>query len=180
MKRVLFNASGIIAVVIMLLMRADAQTTSTTATVGNVSNCSGSQLSLKETEAESDMGGKTYGNYVFTNISKSSCTLSGFPVFALLDKAGKVMRGVKVDYGNDFPGGDSDSPTGPVTLEPGQTAWFQIFYNSGMPFNLKKSPASSAQVKITAPKTGKTFVIKSEIAPYKEVMVSTIRGGQPN
>ena len=54
------------------------------------------------------MGGKAYGNYVFTNISSAPCTLSGFPTFVLLNKAGQIMRGVKVTYTTNSVSGDTE------------------------------------------------------------------------
>jgi hypothetical protein len=130
------------------------------------------------------MGGKRYGNYVFTNISSKPCRMSGFPVFTLLDKSGRVMQAVKVTYDLDTASGDRDSSvkdtqTSSVILQPKQTAWFQIFYNDGFGFDLKKPVPTSAKVKIRAPQTTRTFVIKSSINAYKNLEISAIRKGLP-
>jgi hypothetical protein len=177
MKKLVLNGTITIAIVIIFVMSVNAQNTK------NVSRCADNQLSLKEVESEGGMGGRTFGNYVFTNISSTTCTVSGYPRFILLDKAGKVMRGVRVTYdwtsvSGDTETGDSSKPS-VVTLEPKQTAWFQISYNNGFGYDLKKPVASSTKVKVTAPGTVKAFVLKSEIDAYKSVKVSALRSGLP-
>ena len=145
-------------------------------------NCAGKQLTLREAEGEADIGGKRYGNYVFTNNSSSPCSLSGYPAFAVLNAKGQVMRAVGVTYDHDIISGDSQEsgkPPPTVTLEPGQTAWFQIFYNDGMALETKKPFPVSAKVRITAPNDKRAFVLKSSMRICCGVQVSSIRGGLP-
>lgn len=153
-----------------------------------IARCLGEQLSLREVEGEADMGGKRYGNYVFKNISSKTCTLSGYPNFVLLNKAGQPLggnSGVKVEYANDFVisadenQSDNASSPSPVTLAPGETAWFQIFYNDGMALERKKPFPVSAKVKVIAPNTTRAFVLNSKIQTCCGVQVSLIRGGLP-
>ena len=118
------------------------------------------------------MGGKVHGKYVFTNISSIPCTVKGFPVFILLDKSGKVMSSVKIKY-------DTAKPS-LVRIDPKQTAWFQIFYSTGFGYDLKKTPPSSAKVKITVPKINRVFTLKSEIGAYRQLYVYAIKGGLPD
>jgi hypothetical protein len=150
----------------------------------SVANCSGEQLALSEGEGDADIGGKRYGRYIFTNISLKPCKLSGFPRFSLLNKAGKVMRGVAVKYNNDFPGGEIDSETkgakpSPIRLDPKQTALFQVYYNDGMALDIKRPVPTSAKVNVKAPNTTREFIIKSKIQACCGVQVSSIRGDLP-
>lgn len=149
------------------------------------SACRGEQLSLREVEGEADIGGKRYGNYVFTNTSTTTCTLSGYPKFTLLNRRGQLLRNVQVEYTNDFViAGDTNEAvtrdgTVVVTLDPGKTAWFQIFYNDGMAVDHKKPFPVSAKVRVAAPQTGRTFLINSEIQACCGVEVSAVRSGLP-
>lgn len=141
------------------------------------SQCTGSQLSVTEGEGESDMGGKRYGVFEFTNKSTEPCTLAGFPSFAALDKAGKVMAVVKVKYTNDYvnsPVEKSDANK-VVTLEPGKKASFQIYYNDGMALDHKKPFPKVAKVRIKAPKDTKVFTLKSEFTACCGIQVGSIR-----
>lgn len=143
--------------------------------------CTGNQLSFREADGDADMGGKRFGNYVFTNTSAASCTLSGFPGFVLLNRSGRIMKGVSVSYNHNllFESEGRKKPQR-VTLEPGKTAWFQIYYNDGMALGLKRPPPESYKVKVKAPHTTREFVIKSAIGAYRTVMVSSVRTGLPN
>lgn len=146
--------------------------------------CLGEQLSLRETEAEADMGGKRYGNFVFTNTSSNPCTLVGYPKFVLLNKAGQPLSSVKIEYSNDFVSGDTDEnqsgdALSKVRLVSGKTAWFQIFYNDGMAIEHKKPFPVSAKVKVIAPNTARAFVLNSRIQACCGVQVSAVRAGLP-
>jgi hypothetical protein len=147
-------------------------------------NCRGEQLSLREAEGEADMGGKRYGNYIFTNTSSTPCTLAGYPKFVLLNKSGKPLPGVKVTYDDAFVNRSADENKSagkpqPITLGPGKTAWFQIFYNDGMALDRKKPFPVAAKVRVTAPKTTRAFVLDSQIQACCGVQVSSIRNGSP-
>ncbi len=139
-----------------------------------IAKCSGDKLSFKETEGEGDIGGKSYAKFLFTNISSAPCTLYGYPKFVLLGRKGQEMA-VKVVNAEE-----SDKPTR-VTLRPGKTAWFQVFYTDGMiSAGLKKPATGSYEIKVKAPRTDKEFVIKSKINAYKEVRVYFLREGVPD
>lgn len=145
-------------------------------------NCTGDQLSLSETEGEADIGGKQYARFLLTNVSKSTCALTGYPTVSLLNAKGQAMPRVKVSY-NDWRFNGGEVPDSPPTamLEPGKTAWFQIFYTDGMiAANMRKPAPASAKIKVKAPKTDKDFVIKSELHAYREIEVSYLREGLPN
>ena len=178
MKKAILSLFIIVVMTMLLEISADARfTRGNKSDTKVVATCSGSQLSLKEVEGEGQMGGKVNGNYVITNISATACTLHGFPIFVLLDKSGKVMRGVKVKY-DEARADNGKTPT--VTLEPKKTAWFQTFYSTGFGYDLKKSPPSSKKIKVTLPKTNKVFVLVSRIAAYQEISISAVRAGLPD
>jgi hypothetical protein len=140
-----------------------------------VPKCSGDKLSFKETEGEGDIGGKSYARFLFTNISSAPCSLYGYPKFALFDRKEREMAGVKVVIAEE-----SDKPTR-VTLKPGKTAWFQVFYTDGMiAAGLRKPAPASYEIKVKAPRAEKEFVIKSQIHAYKEVRVYFLRDGVPD
>lgn len=138
--------------------------------------CSGTQLSLKAGDEDADMGGKRYITYTFINISKAPCTLRGFPTFTALSRSGKAM-GIAVSYTNDFPNSSNNSKSAArevVTVEPGKSASFQIYYNDGMALPRHRSYPKSYKVRVTAPGGGKAFVVKSEIQSCCGIQVGSI------
>ncbi len=146
-----------------------------------IRSCLGTQLSLTEAEANADIGGKRYGNYVFTNISSRTCVLRGFPTFIPLNRAGRAYPGINVEYTNDYPNGSNTiRRPGSVTLQPGKKAWFQIYYNDGMALEHRKPYPVVRRVKISAPKTSRRFLLKSSIQTCCGIQVSSVRKGTPN
>ena len=136
-------------------------------------------LKLKMTpgEEDADMGGKRYQKFVFTNLADQPCTLRGFPTFVVLNRAGKALANGKAKYSNDFPNGPAPENMKPVavTLEPGKTAWFQIYYNDGMALDHKGSYPKAYKFLITAPKGDKAFVMRTDIEPCCGVIVGSIQ-----
>jgi len=178
MKKTLFTGLLILAVTSGLSVdsiNAADNTLSIEKEIANnqVVNCS--KLKMTPGEEDADMGGKRYLKFVFTNISDQPCTLKGFPTFVVLNKAGKSMKGVS--YTNDFPNGPTEENRKPklVTLEPGKTAWFQVYYNDGMALDHKKPYPKAYKFMITAPRGDKAFVMRTDIAPCCGVQVSSIQ-----
>src|SRR5881394_122229 len=58
----------------------------------NIQPCAREALKITEGETDAAMGGVRRTPYVLTNISKSPCTLKGYPSLELLNKAGAVVR----------------------------------------------------------------------------------------
>src|SRR5947199_2230585 len=94
-----------------------------------VPQCIRESLSLKEGETDAAMGGVRVTDYVFTNTSSSPCTLNGYPRVELLNRKGRVAR--RAVNSDQLPNDSEKMPPQLVTLEPGKTAWFRIYYNSG-------------------------------------------------
>jgi hypothetical protein len=140
-------------------------------------------LKLKMTpgEGDADMGGKRYQKFVFTNMSDQPCTLRGFPTFVTLNRAGKALANGKAKYSNDYPNGMTEGEGKPVAvmLEPGKTAWFQIYYNDGMAIDHKKPYPKAYKFLITAPKGDKAFVTRTDIEPCCGITVGSVRGDEP-
>lgn len=132
-------------------------------------------------EEDADMGGKRYQKFVFTNLADQPCTLRGFPTFVVLNKAGKALANGKAKYSNDYPNGMREGEQKPVavTLEPGKTAWFQIYYNDGMALDHKGPYPKAYRFFITAPKGDKAFVTRTEIEPCCGIIVGSIRADEP-
>ncbi len=144
-------------------------------------NCTGSQLSLAGEEGDSDIGGKRYWNYVFTNISSKPCLLSGYPKFALLNRSGAIMR-TGIEYTNDYPNSVTQAKgkrSSSVRLEPGKKAWFQIYFNDGMALEHTKPYPVAHKVRVTAPNDTRRFMLKSDIQTCCGVQVSSFRKGSP-
>ena len=148
----------------------------------SLSNCTGAQLSLVGDEGDSDIGGKRYWNYVFTNISSRPCVLRGYPTFTLLNRSGRTYRGLGVEYTNDYPNSATQAlgkRSRSVTLQPGKKAWFQIYYNDGMALEHTKPYPVIHRVRITAPHTTRRFVLKGDLHVCCSVQVSSLRKGSP-
>lgn len=138
------------------------------------SKCSGAMLSVVGGDADADMGGKRWVKYVFTNISKVSCMMKGYPAISFFNKAGKKMA-VSATNDNEFLGSDAagKAPEN-VTIGPGEKTSFQIFYNDGMAMEPHKRVSESAKAKISAPGDTKVFVISSAVQACCGVQVSSV------
>ncbi|MFT3743286.1 MAG: DUF4232 domain-containing protein [Pyrinomonadaceae bacterium] len=175
MKKMIFRAIPLAMFVFCMGFAVDAQ--STVPVVQN--KCM--KLKMTPGEEDADMGGKRYQKFVFENLSDKPCTLRGFPTFVVLNKSGKALANGKAKYSNDFPNGPDAEHMKPaaVTLEPGKTAWFQIYYNDGMALDHKKPYPKAYKFLITAPKGDKAFVMKTDIEPCCGITVGSVRGDEP-
>ncbi len=141
--------------------------------------CHRENLSVKEGNTDAAMGGVRATDFVFTNKSSSACTLNGYPRFEVLDRRGQVRRRA-VDT-EQLPGDSEKTPPQLVTLEPGKTAWFRIYYNSGGAGRVGKPCPTYPRLKIVAPGTTRAFVLRSNIQSCRrtEFQVSAVRSGRP-
>lgn len=141
--------------------------------------CLRDNLSIKEGETDAAMGGLRLTPFTLTNNSSSPCTLKGYPRFEVLNSKGQtVRRGVDKEQ---LPGDSDKMPPQLVTIEPGKTAWFGVYYNSGGAGHVGKPCPTYQKVKITVPGTTRAFVLRSEIQPCRAVQieVSAVRSGTP-
>lgn len=138
--------------------------------------CLGSQLAVEAGEGDADMGGKRYGEFFLTNVSKIACTVSGFPAFAALNRAGRVLKAVPVAYTNDFPnsGLAENAHRQVITLNPGKKVRFQTYYNDGMALDQKRPFPVVSKVRINAPKDKKAFVLTNKFTVCCGISVGSI------
>lgn len=110
--------------------------------------------------------GTIYNKWVLTNVSKTKCTLSGYPSIALYGKRGRPIATIV----------KRDLPPGPavVTLAPGGSARFLTSY-SDVPSSRRPCPASSV-MQITPPGVEKSLFIPAVLGPCRGLVhVSAVR-----
>jgi hypothetical protein len=143
----------------------------------SLAQCLGANLSVSRVSDDAGAGNRAV-NYAFTNNSSTPCTLKGYPGFALLDKRGRRMRGIRVDM-SDATYFQPEQSSQEVTLEPGKTAWFQVAY-SAVQNTPRKCPVS-AKVRIIAPGTSRALIIADQLDPCGGgVTVTPVRSGLPS
>lgn len=136
--------------------------------------CLGENLSVRRVSDEAGVGNRAV-NYAFTNTSSTTCTLKGYPGFALLGKRGRRMRGIQVGRSDATYFMPEQAPQ-EVIMEPGKTAWFQVAY-SVVQSTPRKCPVS-AKVEIIAPGTRRALIIADRLDPCGGgVMVTPVRSG---
>ena len=141
--------------------------------------CTDGQLAVKAGDEDAAMGGVRSVQYTFTNTSTSACTLNGYPGFQLLNKAGRPIPGRHtVNKAKMFMDSEPNPPK-EVTLEPGKTAIFMIYYNNGGAGYTGKPCPTYPKVRVTAPGTKKGVVLKQEIQTCIKVEVSSVRPPAP-
>ncbi len=139
--------------------------------------CRGADLSVRHVTDDAAMGGHNLSEYAFKNESVSACTLKGYPQFELLNKsAGLLPQGRAVNTRKLFGDEASRNPE-LVTIEPGKEATFRVYTNNGGAGYVGKRCPMSRWVRIVAPGTTRTFVLKDEIRSCQKVQVSAIRAG---
>lgn len=143
------------------------------------SQCSRENLMVKQTNTDAAMGGVRTIDYSFTNKSSSLCTLKGYPRYEFLDKLGRRLRRGRAVNSEQLPGDETKYPPQLVTLAPGKTAWFRVYYNAGGAGYTGKPCPVARRVGITAPGTTRSFVLRDEITYCANLQVSTVRSGQP-
>jgi len=137
--------------------------------------CRGADLSVRYVTNDSAMGGHNLRDYAFRNNSASTCTLTGYPRFELLNNAGKPLPRGRAINSTKLPGDETTGPPEEITLESGKEALFRVYYNSGGAGYTGKPCPKSRKVRITAPGTTQAFILKEEITSCQSVQVSPIR-----
>lgn len=143
--------------------------------------CRGDQLSVRSIPDSLDaaMGGDRSLDFAFRNSSKSPCTLKGYPRFELLDRSGRpARRGRAVNDGQMLSEDGQDQIPQLVTLAPGKTAWFRFHFREGGAGHVGKPCPTFPKIKITAPGTKRSFILREGIVSCSELQVSPIQGGK--
>jgi uncharacterized cupredoxin-like copper-binding protein len=143
--------------------------------------CRGDQLSVREVPNSLDaaMGGERAVDFAFKNISRSPCTLKGYPRVELLDRSGRLARHGRAVNNADLAGDQPGQTPQLVTLAPGKTAWFLFHFNNGGAGHVGKPCPTYPKIKITAPGTKRAFILRDAISSCREVEVSAIQSGMP-
>lgn len=133
------------------------------------SRCRTSQLSVRPVSGDAGVGNRAI-TYAFTNTSTSSCTLYGYPGFALLDAKGKPLKGINI-IRSQITYFQTVKPIRKVILAPGAQASFQIGYN------VANNCPESAKIQITPPNAYNHFTLAEHIRPCKELVVTPVQAG---
>jgi len=144
------------------------------ANVDAIIPCRGEELSVRHVTDDAAMGGHNLIDYAFRNNSSSPCTLTGYPGFELLDKAGNVRPRARAINSRRLPGDETREPPQPVTLEPGQEAGFRVYYNSGGAGYMGKPCPVSRKVRIVPPGSRRIFELREEIRSCRSVLISAV------
>lgn len=170
----------LLALIVAASTMAFGQSSNTSANQNNAAaRCLRENLSVKAGETDAAMGGVRSVPYTLTNNSSSPCTLKGYPRFEVLNRQGRVVR--RAIGKEPLPGDSQQGPPQLIRLEPGKTAWFDVYYNAGGAGYMGKPCPVYPKVRITVPGTRRAFILKSEIqpCPHVDVEVSPIRSGAP-
>lgn len=138
--------------------------------------CRDAQLSVRDIGGDAAMGGVRGIEYAFKNISRTPCTLKGYPRFEVLNRSGRVVRRGRVATR------DPETRPDSVTIEPGKTATFSIYYNAGGAGRIGKPCPTYPRVRITAPGNRRGVLLREAIQLCGEVEVSPVvppSGEQP-
>jgi hypothetical protein len=129
--------------------------------------CVASQLGVRA-NGTNGAAGTIYGAWVFTNLTKRTCSLFGYPGMRLYGRAGRPMRTI---VRRDLAPG----PRG-VTLGPGGSATFRSSYSD---VSSGRSPCRmSAVAQITAPGAFTSLFIPAQLGPCHGVVhVSAVEPG---
>ncbi len=136
--------------------------------------CQENQLEVRHVSEDAAMGGVRTIDYAFTNTSSSPCTLKGHPRFEVLNKAGRIVRGGRAANGLSMLSDEAKMPPRLVTIEPGKTARFLVYYNAGGAGYMGKPCPIYRRIRITAPGTKRGFVLREELQLCGRLEVSPV------
>ncbi|MGE5227073.1 MAG: DUF4232 domain-containing protein [Planctomycetaceae bacterium] len=158
-----FLAVGIAAVVVLAAVPASMAALHARSTATCVRN----QLGVRSNGSQG-AAGTIYGAWVFTNVSKTTCTLTGYPSLALYGTRGRPIPTTE----------KRDLLPGPrlVTLAPGASATFRTSY-SDVPSSRRACPMSSV-MQVDAPGVAQPLFIPATLGPCGGLVhVSAVRAG---
>jgi hypothetical protein len=143
--------------------------------------CRGEQLSVKHIpdSDEAAMGGVRIIDYSIKNISSLPCTLTGYPRVELLTKSGRLAPHGRATHSEEPASDEQSKSSSVVTLAPGKTAWFRFHFNAGGAGYTGKPCPTFPRLRITAPGTKRSFVLRESIQSCSGVEVSAVQSGLP-
>jgi hypothetical protein len=126
-------------------------------------SCAPNQLSAKPVEALAPFG--TNGYLVsLENVSKSSCTLEGYPQLQMLNAGGKSIT-TRVTHRGGFAGANATGVT-VVTVKPGWSGLFALTYPNSSGYVAAATCPISDHVEIHVPDMKESLIFKWRIRPY--------------
>jgi hypothetical protein len=129
--------------------------------------CSRSQLNVRSNGSNGALG-TIHGAWVFTNRSKSTCTMNGYPDLQMFRKGGRPLA---TTTKKDLPPAPSQ-----VVLHPGDSATFFSSY-SDVQVGTKKC-RSSRVLEVTAPDAGAGLYVPAQLMACTGVIhVSAVEAG---
>ena len=161
MRRISTRLAGIVMAVVVI-----AGLPMAFAAHGAIANCRRNQLGVRSNGTEGTAG-TIHGAWVFTNLSKTTCKLNGYPDIRLYGKQGRpITTHVKTDL--------KPAPTN-VRLASGASATFRTSYSDVSSGG--RCPTSSV-AQITPPNAAAPLFIPAVLGPCEGVVhVSGVRPG---
>ena len=125
------------------------------------------------------LGGVAMGHFgldssAFKNISKSTCTLQGFPNFQMLERSGKLIA-TQVIGGTSYTVHYQSEDI--VTLLPGNEAMFDLGFDNATGYGRSLCP-TSAKVKVTPPGNTESITVPWKFQPYGGGTIANLRCGE--
>lgn len=136
--------------------------------------CQAGQLIVVDGLAGGAMGHFGLDSSAFKNISKSTCTLQGFPNFQMFDGSGKPILThviVGTSYTVQYKSEDI------VTLLPGNEAMFDLGFDNATGYGGAVCP-TSATVEITPPGANQPITVSWKFQPYGGGTIANLRCGE--
>ena len=155
---------------------ARAQTNQGFTSIRNLASaqCRDNQLSVRHVAEDAAMGGVRTRHYAFKNTSSRPCTLSGYPRFEVLARSGRPARGGRAANGLTMLGDEAQKPPHLVTIEPGETTRFLVYYNAGGAGRTGRPCPTYRKIRITAPGTRRGFVLREDLTLCGSLEVSPV------
>ena len=175
--KVVYNSSILIACIVVLTGCSNVAIplpTPTAKVTPTTSSCRTSQLSIVLGTESAAMGARAVAGMGFKNISSTACTLMGYPKIQMVDSIGKSIP----TFVNEVPAlMGIKSAVNLISVNPGQTAIFNLMYESGTGYANAICPTSSS-VEFTAPGTSQILALPWKIQPYGGATIAALNCGE--
>lgn len=131
----------------------------TTGTKGGVTACAASQLRIALTDTGA-LAGQAGGYLRFTNDSRATCSLTGWPVVAGVTASGKVTP-FRHARSTMFGAWQYSAPLPVVTLAPGNSAYTVVAADDQPAGSQAACPAPDVRLRVAAPGNKSTMLISA-------------------